>query len=45
VKFAPPAVFAYKFAVEGQIGPEIDYEISTKQNFEDVLKPYGLDET
>jgi hypothetical protein len=44
VKFAPP-VFAYKFAVEGQIGPEIDYEISTKQNFEDVLKPYGLDET
>jgi hypothetical protein len=50
VKFAPPAVFAYKFAVNNFTGtkggiPEIDYEISTKQNFEDVLKPYGLDET
>jgi hypothetical protein len=50
VKFAPPAVFAYKFDVDNFTGtkggiPEIDYEISTKQNFEDVLKPYGLDET
>jgi hypothetical protein len=50
VDFAPPAVFAYKFAVNNFTGtkggiPEIDYEISTKQNFEDVLKPYGLDET
>ncbi len=49
VKFAPPAVFAYKFAVNNFTGtkgglPEIDYKISTKQNFEDVLKPYGLDE-
>jgi hypothetical protein len=52
VKFAPPAVFAYKFDVMTWLGkkvkearlPEIDYEISTKQNFEDVLEPYGLDE-
>lgn len=49
VKFAPPAVFAYKFDVNNFTGmkggiPEIDYIISTKQNFEDVLTPYGLDE-
>jgi hypothetical protein len=52
VRFAPPAVFAYKFDVMTWLGkkvkeaglPEIDYEISTKQNFEDVLEPYGLDE-
>ncbi|MEM2299550.1 MAG: hypothetical protein QXW23_08505, partial [Thermofilaceae archaeon] len=49
VKFGPPAVFAYKFRVDNFTGtqgglPEIDYTISTKQNFEDILKPYGLDE-
>ncbi|MEM0023357.1 carboxypeptidase-like regulatory domain-containing protein [Thermofilum sp.] len=49
VKFGPPAVFAYKFRVDNFTGiqgglPEIDYVISTKQNFEDRLKPYELDE-
>ncbi|MEM1810614.1 MAG: carboxypeptidase-like regulatory domain-containing protein [Thermofilaceae archaeon] len=45
VKFSPPAVFAYKFDVKKfAVLPEIRYTICTKQNFEDVLKPYGLDE-
>ncbi|MEM4875173.1 MAG: carboxypeptidase-like regulatory domain-containing protein, partial [Thermofilaceae archaeon] len=45
VKFGPPAVFAYKFGVDKFADlPEIRYTICTKQNFEDVLKPYGLDE-
>ncbi|MEM4431082.1 MAG: hypothetical protein QXM08_07945, partial [Thermofilaceae archaeon] len=45
VKFSPPAVFAYKFNVDKFDDlPEIRYTICTKQNFEDVLKPYGLDE-
>jgi hypothetical protein len=51
-KFAPPAAYAYKFDVVTWLGkkvkeaglPEIDYEISTKQNFEKWLKPYGLTE-
>ncbi|MEM1929882.1 MAG: carboxypeptidase-like regulatory domain-containing protein [Thermofilaceae archaeon] len=45
VKFSPPAVFAYKFNVSKFADlPEIRYTICTKQNFEDVLEPYGLDE-
>ena len=48
VKFAPPAVFAYKFAVDNFTGttggiPEIDYDISTRQSFEKWLNLYGLD--
>ncbi|MEM2299503.1 MAG: carboxypeptidase-like regulatory domain-containing protein, partial [Thermofilaceae archaeon] len=50
IKFSPPAVFAYKFRVANFTGvrgglPEIDYEISTKQNFEDDLSRYGLRES
>ncbi len=44
VTFKAPPVITYKFCADKAIGPKINYTISTKQNFEELLKPYGLTE-
>ncbi|MEM1509382.1 MAG: carboxypeptidase-like regulatory domain-containing protein [Thermofilaceae archaeon] len=45
VTFKAPPVITYKFCVEGaEDFPRIEYTVKTKQNFEELLKPYGLTE-